>query len=112
MSIITTLDLGEFGARELEMARDLLAALLASNLPKKIKEAKGLQLMLNTGSGCVFLTDDDYRVYMINGQKLEEFYTCPICGEEDFWEDIKDHGKDDAECRAWVKEITEDKKND
>ena len=41
-------------------------------------------------SGCVFLVDEDYNVAMMNGDDLEDFITCPNCGEEGLATDFRD----------------------
>ena len=48
----------------------------------------GIQLLMNTHSGNVFLCDADYNVCMLNGDKLEMFLTCSNCGNEGFASEI------------------------
>ncbi len=47
--------------------------------------------MMNTHSGCVFLSDEDFNVAMVNGDTLEQFHSCPECGAEGFAEDPPDN---------------------
>ena len=103
---IVTNDWNEFGEHEIEEARWLLFEI------KKIKDSTGkLQIWFSKHSGCVFLSDDDYRVWMINEDtgKLEEWYTCPICGCEGFIEDVIDRRNhdidDDGECLEWIDDL-------
>lgn len=96
---MTTEDLSQFGYRELAMAGDLLKA-YAEN---PIEIGEGLKLMMNTGSGNVFLTSDEYRVLMMNGDKIEQFYSCPECGHEGFLEDMEHEGN--KECQEYLKSI-------
>lgn len=49
----------------------------------------GISLTFNLNSGYVFLTDDEFNVAMMNGDKLEIFHTCFNCGNEGFAEDFK-----------------------
>lgn len=80
---ITTTDLSKFGYRELGMAGNLLT--LYSNDPNNVNIGDNMQLMMNTNSGNVFLTDDDCNVVMIDDNgKLANFYNCPNCGHEGF----------------------------
>jgi hypothetical protein len=44
--------------------------------------------MFNTHSGCVFLTNSEYQVAMLNDETLESFYTDFETGEEGFLEDL------------------------
>lgn len=62
----------------------------------------GTTIAMNRDSGYVFLTDEDYRVVMMNGNKLEEFFSCGECGHEGFREEfvdsISNHGNTCEEC--------------
>lgn len=104
MESITTTDLAEFGYRELGMAGDLLKAYASNGLEGFYHD--GVQVMMNKNSGNVFLTNSDYQVAMMNGDKLELFYSCPQCGHEGFLEDME-HGKEDKECQAYLDSIKE-----
>ena len=83
-----TTDLSNFGYRELEITRDLLDAMVTDGLPENFHN-EGVTIMFNRTSGFVFLTNDDYQVAMMMGNKLEMYYTCPVCGEEGFEEEIE-----------------------
>ena len=100
---ITTTDLAQFGYREKEMAAELLQAMIKQGLPEDFYD-DGVTVMMNRNSGNVFLTNSEYQVAMMNGDKLESFYNCPYCGHEGFKEDMK-HKAKDAECRRYLKEI-------
>lgn len=89
---ITTTNLADFGYREIGMAATLLSAYLDN--PNILGD--GVQLMFNTHSGSVFLTDEDCNVAMINGEKLEKFYNCSNCGHEGFAEDFDSHENQDC----------------
>jgi hypothetical protein len=78
-------DFSQFGYRELKLAAELLTAYCAD---KPYGLGDGVHVCMNTGSGYVFLSDEDYNVAMMNGGKLEMFYSCPECGREGFAEDI------------------------
>lgn len=96
---IVTSDWQDFGYREREMAKELLSY---------IDEAEDLygtpKIMFNTRSGYVFLSDDDFRVWMMNGDCLEEWFTCPYCGYEGFLEDMK-HEPEGMECMDFMHDI-------
>ena len=84
MNGIVTADLSEFGARELDEAADLLKAYTNSSL-----SVSGLSIQFNKHSGYVFLSNDEYRTWMINSvtDNLDEFIHCSNCGYEEFGSD-------------------------
>lgn len=109
MQEITTTDLSKFGYREKAMASDLLKAMVDHGLPNDFEDNE-VTVMMNTNSGNVFLTNSEYQVAMLTYKgKLESFYSCPICGCEGFWDEvknIKEHsGSDRKECKQWIKDI-------
>lgn len=94
----TTTDLKNFGFRELKMAAELLQA-YCENPPEFMSD--GVHLMMNTHSGYVFLTDEDFNVAMMNGDKLEQFLSCPECGAEGFAEELPDNPC----CQRYLREV-------
>jgi len=100
---IVTSDLSRFGSRERKMTEDLLRAWREQGLPEDFNEDE-VTVAMNTNSGNVFLTNSEYEVAMMNGDKLESFYSCPICGHEGFLEDME-HGEDDEECQDYLRQI-------
>ena len=96
-----TQDLSKFGYIELDEAGTLLKA-YADN--PNVLEGSNINVEFNPNSGNVFLVDEDYNVAMMNGDDLELWYSCPICGHEGFLEDMK-HNEDDEECQKYLKEI-------
>lgn len=97
---IVTCDLSQFGYCELGMAGDLLNAYAAAPLDCL---RDGITLNLNTHSGNVFLSDADFNVVMMNGDELEQFFSCPECGHEGFKEEMKHIGNEN--CEQYLKEI-------
>lgn len=91
----TTTNLADFGWRERRMAATLLDK-MCDGLPEDFED-DAVVLMMNSNSGNVFLTNSEFQVAMMNGDKLESFYTCPQCGHEGFKEDMKHTGG--KECR-------------
>ena len=100
---ITTTDLRKFGNREKAMMVDLLNAELKNGLPADFYEDE-VTIMMNLISGNVFFTNSEYQVAMMNGKKLESFYSCPICGHEGFLEEME-HGEDNKECQEYIADI-------
>ena len=99
----TTTDLSDFGYRELAMAGKLLTAYAHERKGPEDFEPDGVTVMMNTSSGNVFLTNSEHQVAMMNGDKLESFYTCPECGHEGFKDEMQHEG--DAECARYLREI-------
>ncbi len=87
MAEITTTDLADFGWRELKMAAELLNALTEQGTPDDF-DSERIQIMMNRNSGCVFLTNVEYQVAMMNGNHLETWYTDFEDGTEGFKEDL------------------------
>lgn len=94
----TTTDLSKFGFRELKMAAELLTAYCEQGAPGYF-DRDGVTVMMNTNSGYVFLTNAEFDVAMMNGDKLESFFTCPNCGSEGFADEIHE-GEDQVELPA------------
>jgi len=95
-----TQDLSNFGYVEIDEAIKLL---------KEYKNHKSIlgamvQIEFNPNSGNVFLIDNNYDTAMMNGDVLDRWYSCPVCGHEGFINNM-DHRKDDEECQAYVAEI-------
>ncbi len=100
---ITTTDLSKFGGREKAMAGELLTAMTTHGLPDDFENDE-VTVMMNMKSGSVFLTNAEYQVAMMNGNDLESFYSCPICGHEGFLDEME-HGEDDEECQEYLSDI-------
>jgi wobble nucleotide-excising tRNase len=81
----------DFGYREIEEAKELLSHI------KEIDSHGKVNVEFNPNSGNVFLVDEDYRVWMMNGDDIEEFHTCSYCGNEGFAEDIESYHDEDCE---------------
>jgi hypothetical protein len=107
---MTTTNLSEFGYRELDMAADLLKAYANGKNSCPYFSDEGVQVMMNTNSGNVFLTDSDYNVLMMNGDKLEGFYTSPYSGKEGFFDDLLNEWDDQwhEDDTEWLKQLAKD----
>lgn len=98
-----TRDLMDFGHREKEMASELLKALKSKN-DKTRYLFDSVAIEFNPNSGNVFLVDEDFNVAMMNGENLEDFFSCPECGHEGFLEEMN-HNEDDGNCQEYLKSI-------
>ena len=96
-----TQDLSEFGFKELSITSTLLKEYCKNPY---VLEGSNINVEFNPNSGNVFLVDENYNVAMMNGDNLELWYSCPICGHEGFLEDMK-HNEDDKECQEYLNEI-------
>lgn len=68
------------------MASDLLKAYAdSSKCADDLELGDHIDLEMNTGSGYVFLADEDGGVALLNSKgELENWITCTNCGHEDF----------------------------
>ena len=74
------------------MARELLNAWSSQGLPEDFYDDE-VTIMMNKLSGCVFLTNSDYQVAMMNGDTLESFYTDFETGEEGFFDELSEEAR-------------------
>lgn len=100
-----TEDLGKFGFREIKMLRDLLNAWVERGLPDDFSN-ENVRPAMNMNSGFVFLVNEDYQTAMMNGDKLESFYSSPYEGKEGFFDELKDEYNDmHHEDQEWLRDI-------
>lgn len=102
---ITTTNLSDFGSRERAMLIEVLRAWRDQGLPDDFYQDEVVPMM-NRNSGNVFLTNSEYQVAMMNGDKLESFYSCPNCGHEGFREDCQLNDDGCNECNPVEEECT------
>ena len=104
---IVTADCRKFGAREVGMAIKILNAHVdhktSSNFDRDFYQEE-VSIAFNRNSGCVFITNSEYQAGVMNGDTLDMWYNCPICGHEGFAEDMN-HGKDEKECQEYLHDI-------
>lgn len=93
----TTTNLADFGYSERAELIRLLNAWHTQGLPEDFYN-EDVHAMMNTNSGYVFLTNSEYEVAMMNGDKLERWYNCPNCGHEGFLEDCQLNDEGCNEC--------------
>ena len=96
-----TKDMSKFGYREIAEAGRLLTAYAEQGCDHL---GDGVAVWFNQESGNVFLSDEDYNVAMINGDKIEPFYTCPYCGHEGFLEEME-HDPAAPDCTEYLESI-------
>ncbi len=84
-----TENLADFGYREIKILRDTLDAWLDTGLPQGFED-RGVKPAMNTGSGYVFLVNEDYQVAMLHETKLDLFHSLPYSGREGFLSDLVD----------------------
>lgn len=85
---MNTRNFEDLGFREIAILRDILTAYLDSGLPEDFEEDE-ITWEFNSNSGNVFLVNSQYQVCMLNGGKLESFYSLPYEGHEGFAENLK-----------------------
>ncbi len=87
-----TSDLSMFGYLERDKAIKLLQAM--NDGLEGLDFNSGVEIMFNNESGCVFLTDSDFNVFMYHAgtEKVERFYSCPECGKEGFADEVREYG--------------------
>jgi len=93
-----TNDWSRFGYREIDLAKELLSHI------KEIETEGKVEVSFNTNSGYVFLSDEEYNTWMMNGDTIERWYNCPYCGHEGFLEDMK-HEPQDKTCTEYLEEL-------
>ncbi len=91
-----TNDWSKFGYIELEEAKNLLSHI------KEIDSFGKVEVFFNMNSGYVFLTDEDYRVWMMSDENtIEEWFNCPYCGHEGFKCDME-HEFENKDCEDYL----------
>ena len=90
---MTTTNLADFGCRELAILEELLRAMREQGLPADFYDNE-VHPMMNQSSGNVFLTNSEYEVAMMNGDKLESFYWLSYHGTEGFLDELIEAYKD------------------
>lgn len=74
-------------SQERGQVRDILNAWDSTGLPESFY-TEGVKFAFNRNSGNVFLVNEDCQVVMMNGGKLELFYSTPYNGDEGFLSDL------------------------
>lgn len=67
---------------------------------------KGLTLNVNKRSGFVFFSNEEYDVLLLNGNKLEQFYSSPYEGREGFFKELREQYQEmHPEDQEWLRDI-------
>lgn len=112
MTDFYTEDFSEFGHRERKLASELLIHWNKGNLPEDFDNDE-VKFAFNKNSGYVFLTNSNYQVCMMNGDKIESFYSTPYEGHEGFFEDLVEEYEDmHHEDQTFMKEIAKNINSD
>ena len=74
-------------SKERKQVLEILKAWDKNGLPERFYDNR-VRFGFNRNSGYVFLVNDDYQCAMLNGDKLEHFYSSPYKGIEGFFEDL------------------------
>lgn len=104
MEDIVTSDWSKFGYIEIEMAKELLSHI------KEIDSSGKVEIFFNTHSGRVFLSDEDLRVWMMDGDEIKEWFNCGNCGYEGFKSDYE-FDKKNGNTNECCKEYFDDKED-
>lgn len=102
---VVTADLSKFGCREIDMAAELLQALTRASRSPTIdrRYMDGLTINMNINSGYVFLSDENYNCYMMNGDQLEQYLSSPYDGHEGFYDELVDqYGDMHPDDKEWL----------
>jgi CRISPR/Cas system Type II protein with McrA/HNH and RuvC-like nuclease domain len=95
----STNDLSKFGYRERQMASKLLSTYQSSKDLTKAFEDEGLEIMFNTMSGYVFLTNSEYQVALLDeNENLVDYLHCSECGREGTLEELKAETEEFETC--------------
>ena len=86
----------------MRMSPQLLTAYTDDLKPDFLQDQ--VRLVFNQHTGEVFLTDSDLTVAMINGDKLEQWFHCPVCGHSGFLEDMQ-HEPQNLDCTEYMAQI-------
>jgi len=100
-----TRDLADFGQIERDEAALLLTTLGSSKDDTRFFGHGGVSVEFNPMSGFVFLVDEDYNVAMMNGDRLEDFLTCPNCGGEGLLSDFREDNEGSECCEEYANEM-------
>lgn len=95
-NFITTTDLSDFGYIERVALLRLINAWHNQGLPDDFCNDEVVP-MFDKNNGWVFLTNSEYQICILNGDKLKTWYNCPNCCHEGFAEDCQ-LNTDGCEC--------------
>lgn len=96
-------------SREREIALECWSLLYKNKLTELAKErfdSNTAEVYFNTGSGNVFLSDEDYNTVMENDGELDFFISTPYNGHEGFFDEVMDNFDDmHQEDKEYMRDI-------
>ena len=98
-----TQDYSEMGQIEREEA-SLLLKTYGTSKDDTLHFGQGIKVEFNPMSGYVFLVDEDYNTAMMMGDRLENFYSCPNCGNEAMQSEFREQCTDDC-CKEYADDL-------
>lgn len=78
-----TRDTRDFSRRQLQLAGKMMAC-IGTELDCTEVLGDHVAVELNPESGIVFLIDASFKVAMLDGNLLKDWFRCPCCGAEGF----------------------------
>ena len=100
-----TQNLADFGNVERDEAALLLTTLGSSKDDTRFFGYGGVAVEFNPISGYVFLVDEDCNVAMMNGDRLEDFLTCPNCNGVGVTSDFREDNEGSECCEEYADEL-------
>lgn len=92
-----TMNLDDFGYRELDEAIDILTAIKEHGLPRDFR-GDDIRLAFNQDSGDVFLTNEDFEACALTDDGyLEIWHYTPYSGFEGFLDDLVEEYKENPD---------------
>jgi hypothetical protein len=87
---VKTFSLEGFGVHDIDELIDLLSAFRDPNRSPSDIELP-IKITFNQELNIIFIVDDEYKAFTLNGNKIEPWYTCQVCRHTwGFKEDLKE----------------------
>jgi hypothetical protein len=98
-----TQDFADFGQIEREEA-GLLLRTFGTNRDDTLFLENDVKVEFNPMSGYVFLVDGDYNCAMMNGDRLENHFSCPNCGNEGMQSEFREEHTEEC-CQEYANDL-------
>ena len=85
---MNTNNISDLGSREIHMLNELNIAFNDYDFIKEGYSLEGLKWEFNMSSGYMFFVNDECEILMLDGDKLERFYTLYGTGYEGFADEL------------------------
>ena len=96
-----TQDYSEFGHIERKKA-GLLLQTYGTSKDNTLFLENDIKVEFNPMSGYVFLVDGDCNIAMMNGDRLENLFSCPNCGNEGMQSEFREEYSDNECCQEYA----------